>query len=127
MDLELIQKRFVIGWERYGCGLLHPKNDYMNFKKELIEELVDMCIYASADAIRKMPQASATLHINDDGNVALKLSVNYELTHDGNDAVFENIIKRTFARYEYCKDSTSLENKVLDLGLFALNGVLNLK
>ena len=123
--LELIQQRFVIGYERYGCGMLNPKNDRMNFRKETIEELLDAVIYSSANAVRNTTQVSTIFKTKDDGSICLELVVNYELVGDGNLAIFENIVKQSKRRYEYSHDKMSLENEVMLMCLNALEFALN--
>ena len=59
--IDLIEKRMEIGWERYGNGLLHNKNANMDFKKELVEELLDAVVYAGANVIKNTPRVTGFL------------------------------------------------------------------
>ncbi|APC25824.1 hypothetical protein BST79_gp311 [Only Syngen Nebraska virus 5] len=120
---QLIKDRLHIGWNRYGRGLLHPQNDALDYKQEALEEALDLVIYASADAVRKSPPVSAKINVVYDGDVPrvdLKLVVNYEMEHDGNDAVLNNIVSQATKKYEYGGDKTSDENKLMLLGLGVL-------
>ena len=121
--LDLIEKRMIIGWERYGNGLLHQRNDNMDFKKELVEELLDAVIYAGANVIQNTPQVSTTIVFSDEGQVKLRLNVNYELDHDGNDAIVNIIRKKTETKYEFLK-TYDKNHEILMLCMFALESVL---
>ena len=123
--LDLIEQRMVIGWERYGNGLLHEKNATMDFKKELVEELLDAVVYAGANVIKNTPQVSTTIVFSDEGKVKLKLNVNYELDRDGNDAIVDVIRKKTEASYDF---SSGYDNhhEILMLCMFALESVLKI-
>ena len=123
--LDLIEQRMVIGWERYGNGLLHKKNATMDFKKELVEELLDAVVYAGANVIKNTPQVSTTIVFSDEGKVKLRLNVNYELDHDGNDAIVDIIRKKTESAYDFPKDSDK-HHETLMLCMFALESVLKI-
>lgn len=123
--LDLIEQRMVIGWERYGNGLLHKKNADMDFKKELVEELLDAVVYAGANVIKNTPQVSMTVVFSDDGKVKLKLNVNYELERDGNDAIVDVIRKKTEAKYDFPK-TYDKNHETLMLCMFALESVLKI-
>ena len=101
--IDLIEQRMVIGWERYGNGLLHEKNATMDFKKELVEELLDAVVYAGANVIKHTPQVTTTIVFSDEGKVKFKLNVNYELERDGNVAIVDVIRKKTEASYDFPK------------------------
>ena len=123
--LDLIEQRMVIGWERYGNGLLHEKNANMDFKKELVEELLDAVVYAGANVIKHTPQVSTTIAFSDEGKVNLKLKVNYELEHDGNDAIVNIIRKKTEAKYDFPK-TYDKNHEILMLAIFTLESVLKI-
>jgi hypothetical protein len=123
--LDLIEKRMVIGWERYGNGLLHKKNANMDFKQELVEELLDAVVYAGANVIKNTPHVSTTIVFSDEGNVKLKLNVNYELDRDGNDAIVDIIRKKTEAKYDFSK-TYDKNHETLMLCMFALESVLRI-
>jgi len=123
--LDLIEQRMVIGWERYGNGLLHEKNATMDFKKELVEELLDAVVYAGANVIKNTPQVSTTIVFSDEGKVKLKLNVNYELDRDGNDAITSCIRRKTEASYDFTKDYDK-NHEILMLCMFALESVLKI-
>jgi len=123
--LDLIEQRMVVGWERYGNGLLHEKNATMDFKKELVEELLDAVVYAGANVIKNTPQVSTTIVFSDEGKVQLKLNVNYELDRDGNDAITSCIRRKTEASYDFPKDYDK-NHEILMLCMFALESVLKI-
>ncbi len=123
--LDLIEKRMVIGWERYGNGLLHEKNATMDFKQELVEELLDAVVYAGANVIKYTPQVTANIVFSDEGKVQLKLKVNYELDHDGNDAILDVIRKKTESKYDFSK-TYDKNHETLMLCMFALDAVLKI-
>lgn len=123
--LDLIEKRMVIGWERYGNGLLHKKNANMDFKQELVEELLDAVVYAGANVIKNTPQVSTTIVFSDEGKVKLKLNVNYELDRDGNDAIVDIIRKKTEAKYDFPK-TYDKNHEILMLAIFTLESVLKI-
>ena len=122
--LDLIEKRMVIGWERYGNGLLHKKNANMDFKQELVEELLDAVVYAGANVIKHTPQVTTTI-VFSDGKVKLKLNVNYELERDGNVAIVDVIRKKTEASYDFPK-TYDKNHDILMLCMFALDSVLKI-
>ena len=122
--LDLIEQRMVIGWERYGNGLLHKKNADMDFKKELVEELLDAVVYAGANVIKHTPQVTTTI-VFSDGKVKLKLNVNYELERDGNVAIVDVIRKKTEASYDFPK-TYDKNHEILMLCMFALESVLKI-
>ncbi|AGE54713.1 hypothetical protein PBCVKS1B_593L [Paramecium bursaria Chlorella virus KS1B] len=121
---QLIKDRLSIGWNRYGRGLLHPQNDNLDYKQEALEEALDLVIYASADAVRKTPPVSAKFNVIYYGDfpvVRLELVVNYEMDHDGNDAVLNNIVNQATKKYEYGFDKTTEENNLMLMGLGVLD------
>ena len=115
----------VIGWERYGNGLLHEKNATMDFKQELVEELLDAVVYAGANVIKNTPQVSATIVLSDEGQVKLGLNVNYELEQDGNIAIVDVIRKKKEATYDFSK-TYDKNHEILMLCVFALESVLKI-
>jgi hypothetical protein len=123
--LDLIEQRMVIGWERYGNGLLHEKNATMDFKRELVEELLDAVVYAGANVIKNTPQVSTTIVFSDEGKVKLRLNVNYELERDGNDAIVDVIRKKTEASYDFPKNYDK-NHEILTLCMFTLDAVLKI-
>lgn len=123
--LDLIEHRMVIGWERYGNGLLHEKNAAMDFKQELVEELLDAVVYAGANVIKHTPQVTVTIVFSDEGKVELKLNVNYELDHDGNDAIVDVIRKKTKSKYDFSK-TYDKNHETLMLTIFTLESVLKI-
>lgn len=123
--LDLIEQRMVIGWERYGNGLLHEKNATMDFKQELVEELLDAVVYAGANVIKNTPQVSATIVLSDEGQVKLGLNVNYELEQDGNIAIVDVIRKKKEATYDFSK-TYDKNHEILMLCVFALESVLKI-
>ena len=122
--IDLIEQRMVIGWERYGNGLLHEKNATMDFKQELVEELLDAVVYAGANVIKHTPQVTTTI-VFSDGKVKLKLNVNYELERDGNVAIVDVIRKKTEASYDFPK-TYDKNHDILMLCMFALESVLKI-
>lgn len=123
--LDLIEQRMVIGWERYGNGLLHEKNAAMDFKQELVEELLDAVVYAGANVIKHTPQVTVTIVFSDEGKVELKLNVNYELERDGNAAIVDAIRKKTETAYDFSK-TYDKNHETLMLCMFALESVLKI-
>ena len=123
--LDLIEQRMVIGWERYGNGLLHEKNADMDFKKELVEELLDAVVYAGANVIKHTPQVTTTIVFSDEGKVKLNLNVNYELERDGNAAIVDVIRKKTETAYDFPK-TYDKNHEILMLCMFALESVLRI-
>lgn len=120
---NLIRERLEVGWSRYGRGLLNSKNDNLNFRQELIEELLDSVIYAAADVVRKTQQVTMKMNITDEGTVKINLKVNYELDRDGNDAVFDEIVRQMNKSYDY-DEHPSNSTTVLLLCIFGLSSVL---
>ena len=123
--LDLIDQRMIVGWRRYGHGLLHESNATMNFKKELVEELLDAVVYAGANVIKNTPQVSTTIIFSDEGKVKLKLNVNYELERDGNVAIVDVIRKKTETAYDFPK-TYDKNHEILMLCMFALESVLKI-
>lgn len=123
--LNLIEQRMVIGWERYGNGLLHEKNANMDFKKELVEELLDAVVYAGANVIKNTPQVSTTIVFSDEGQVNFGLNVNYELEQDGNIAIIDVIRKKTKSKYDFSKNYDK-NHEILMLTIFTLESVLKI-
>jgi hypothetical protein len=125
---DLVLNRFKLGRERYSKGLLHPSNDCLDYRNELVEELLDAVVYAAADSVRKSPLAIATLKIDeDDGSVKLALSVNEALDRDddGASAIYKKIMEGMSSVYSY-DERPSDEDHVLLLCLFTLCGVLKI-
>lgn len=123
--LDLIEQRMVIGWERYGNGLLHEKNANMDFKQELVEELLDAVVYAGANVIKNTPQVSATMVLSDEGQVKLRLNINYELEQDGNIAIVDMIRKKKEATYDF-SNTYDKNHEILMLTIFTLEAVLKI-
>ncbi len=100
MTLEhRIAERLALGRERYGHGVLVAENATKNWTSELIEELLDACVYAAADVLKKR-------------GVAMD---------DDNAAILDLIRSRETATYEYgIKNDASL----LDLCLFVTHAAL---
>ncbi|AGE56428.1 hypothetical protein PBCVNEJV1_787L [Paramecium bursaria Chlorella virus NE-JV-1] len=120
---DLILRRFKLGRERYSRGLLHPSNDGLNYRNELIEELLDAVVYASADVVRHTPAVSVDLKISDDGGVRLGLTVNHDVEHDdGADAIHAKILECMTKTYDYTRPDSRYH--VLSLCIFVLCGVL---
>jgi hypothetical protein len=123
---KLVLDRFKLGRERYSHGLLHPDNDSMNFRKELLEELLDAVIYAAADVVKSTPTVSSVFKITDDGSVRLSLVVNHEIDEDdGADSIYKTIMDSMTRMYDYEKPPTNKE-RVLLLCMFALESVLKI-
>lgn len=120
---NLIRERLEIGWSRYGRGLLNSKNDNLDFRQELIEELLDAVIYAAADVVRKTPQVTMKMNITDEGIVKINLKVNHELDRDGNDAVFAEIVRQMTKSYDY-DEHPSKSMTVLLLCMFGLSSII---
>jgi len=120
---NLIRERLEIGWSRYGRGLLNSKNDNLDFRQELIEELLDAVIYAAADVVRKTPQVTMKMNITDEGTVKINLKVNHELDRDGNDAVLAEIVRQLNKSYDY-DEHPSKSTTVLLLCMFGLSSVI---
>lgn len=98
---RLVSDRLALGKERYGHGVLVPENASKDWKTELVEELLDACVYAAADVLKKRGVE------RDDDNTQL----------------FELIRSRDTATHDYgavCVSDTS----VLDLCLFVANAVV---
>jgi hypothetical protein len=123
---KLVLDRFKLGRERYSHGLLHPDNDSMNFRKELLEELLDAVIYAAADVVKSTPTVSSVFKITDDGSVRLSLVVNHEIDgDDGEGSIYRVILSSMTKMYDYENPPTSNE-RVLLLCLFALESVIKI-
>jgi hypothetical protein len=120
---NLVQERLKIGWNRYGRGLLHPANDRLRFRQELVEELLDAVIYAAADVVRNKPQVLLRVSFDDDGRAKTRLTVQYEGDHDGNDAILDEISYQMKRSYDYGRKRTDVED-VLLICMFALSSVL---
>lgn len=123
--IDIIERRMVVGWERYGHGLLHSENENMDFKKELVEELLDAVVYAAANVVKHTPQVSSTWNISDEGSVKLRFIVNYELERDGNIAIVDVIRKNIESKYDFSKQNDTYR-EVLLLCIFALESVLKI-
>jgi hypothetical protein len=122
---DLVLKRFKLGRERYSHGLLHSSNDNMNFRTELVEELLDAVVYAAADVVRSIPVVSTNLNIKDDGTVKLVLTVNHDIYHDdGESAIHAKIVEGMTNSYDYKQPSD--KEHVMLLCIFTLCGVLKL-
>ena len=123
---KLVLDRFKLGRERYSHGLLHPDNDSMNFRKELLEELLDAVIYAAADVVKSTPTVSSVFKITDTWSVRLSLVVNHEIDgDDGEDSIYRVILSSMTRMYDYENPPTSNE-RVLLLCIFALESVLKI-
>ena len=123
---NLVLERFRLGREHYSHGLLHPDNDSMNFRKELLEELLDAVIYAAADVVKSTPTVSTVFQFTDDGSVRLSLVVNHEIDHDdGADSIYHVIMDSMTRMYDYAKPPSNTE-RVLLLCIFALESVLKI-
>ena len=123
--VDLIERRMNVGWERYGNGLLHKKNENMDFENELVEELLDAVVYAGANLVKNTPQVSTNLVFDDEGTVNLRLIVNYELDYDGNAAIVDVIRKKTETKYDY-SNKFDKNHEILMLCIFALESVLRI-
>jgi len=121
--IDLIEHRMALGWERYGNGLLHAKNASMDFRKELVEELLDAVVYAGANVIKNTPQISTIF--SHEGKVKLRLNVNYELENDGNVAIVDFIRKKLESPYNFSKIYDK-NQEILMLCIFALESVLKI-
>jgi hypothetical protein len=121
---RLVDERLLVGWERYGHGLLHASNADMNFKKELIEELLDAVIYAGADVVKHTPQISSTMSMTGDGEVQLHLSVNYEMDNDGNVSIVDRMRKEYTKKYDFLPEDARVRTFLLCM--FALDAVLKI-
>ncbi len=60
-----IAERLALGRERYGHGVIVPGNATKNWTSELVEELLDACVYAAADVLTKRGVE------NDDDNASI--------------------------------------------------------
>lgn len=123
---KLVLDRFDLGRQRYSHGLLHPDNDSMNFRKELVEELLDAVIYAAADVVKSVPTVSTVFNITNNGNVKLSLVVNHEIdADDGADSIHHTILDNMTKKHDYANPPTNQE-RVLLLCIFALEGILKI-
>jgi hypothetical protein len=98
--LEAIQSRLDIGKQRYGHGVLVAENINKNWKRELLEEMLDGVVYAAANVLR-------TRDHDDDDNTAIQGLIRYRL--DASATIADD-------------DDTQL----LDLVLFAADAVFKL-
>lgn len=125
MDVhDLVKHRVEFGRATYGHGLLHHDNENMDFKKELVEELLDAVIYAGADVVKNTPQVTAKFHTEDDGSVRLHLHVNYEMDDDGNSAVLDRIKYESTKEYDFKHRDKYVS--AMNICMFALEAVLKL-
>ena len=49
---RLVRDRLEIGMQRYGHAVVVQENSDKNWKRELVEELLDAVVYAAADVLR---------------------------------------------------------------------------
>lgn len=94
-----IANRLALGRERYGHGVLVVENASKNWNSELVEELLDACVYAAADVLKKR---GVTMD-------------------DDNAAILELIRSRETATYEY---GTENDASLLDLCMFVTHAAL---
>jgi hypothetical protein len=105
MDLvKSVEDRLCIGKQRYGHGVVVPCNASKNWNNELVEELLDACVYAAADVLRRRGVEN-----DEDNSEILKL-----------------ILERTTAKYEYNVVDRE-DTHVLDLCIFVANAVMSKK
>jgi hypothetical protein len=120
--LDLLRLRLDLGKVRYGHGLLHPSNENMNFRHELVEELLDAVVYAAADVVRKNPPVSVVLSPSG-SSARLDLTVNWDPADDGTEAIHDAIAYHSTRKHDY-RDTTTEAETVLLLCLFSLEAVL---
>lgn len=96
--LRCIEERLRIGRERYGHGVLVPANADKNWKRELIEELLDAVVYAAADVLSERGV------VDDEANGALTALVR----------------ERVDADYDFQR---SADTETLDLCIFVAKAV----
>ena len=96
--LRDIEERLRLGRERYGHGVLVPANADKNWKRELVEELLDAVVYAAADVLSKRGVA-------DD---------------EANDALTALVRERMDADYDFQR---SADTQTLDLCIFVARAV----
>lgn len=93
-----VEERLRVGRERYGHGVLVPANADKNWKRELLEELLDGVVYAAADVLSKRG-------VTDD---------------EANDALITLIRERMDANYDFQR---STDTQTLDLCIFVAKAV----
>lgn len=93
-----IEERLLIGRERYGHGVLVPVNANKNWKRELVEELLDGVVYAAADVLTERG-------VVDD---------------DANDALLTLVRERTCVEYEFQRPT---DTETLDLCIFVAKAI----
>ena len=95
-----IEERLRVGKERYGHGVLAPANADKDWKRELVEELLDAVVYAAADVLSHRGVA------NDENNDALTALVR----------------ERMVAEYDFHRPT---DTKTLDLCIFVARAVMS--
>jgi hypothetical protein len=95
-----IEERLRVGRERYGHGVLVPANAGKDWKRELVEELLDAVVYAAADVLTERGVA-------DDG---------------ANDALAALVRERTNADYDFRRPT---DTQTLDLCIFVARAVMS--
>ena len=100
--VKSVEDRLCIGKKRYGHGVVVPCNASKDWKNELVEELLDACVYAAADVLKRRGVE------NDEDNAE----------------ILKLILERTTAKHDY--EAVGLEDThVLDLCIFVANAVLS--
>lgn len=97
--LHDIEDRLRMGRERYGHGVLVPVNADKNWKRELLEELLDAVVYAAADVLSKR------------GGVT---------NDEANDALIDLVRERANTDYDFQR---SADTQTLDLCIFVAKAV----
>lgn len=106
MDLiKSVEDRLCIGKQRYGHGVVVPCNASKNWNDELVEELLDACVYAAADVLRRRGIE------NDEDNVE----------------ILRLIADRAVAKHEYGSATDTEDTHVLDLCMFVANAIMSYK
>jgi hypothetical protein len=100
-----VEDRLCLGRARYGHGVLVPCNASKNWKEELIEELLDACVYAAADVLKRRGIE------NDDENAE----------------IVRLISDRALAKHEYGDKAEHEDTYFLDLCMFIANAALSQK
>ncbi len=93
-----VEERLRVGRQRYGHGVLVQANSDKNWKRELVEELLDGVVYAAADVLTKRGVA-------DD---------------DANDALTALVRERVNAEYDFQRPT---DTETLDLCIFVAKAV----
>lgn len=103
--IQRVEDRLRIGRERYGHGVVVPSNACKDWKNELVEELLDACVYAAADVLRKRG-------VSDD---------------DENEEIMRLISDRAVAKHEYGDRSQHKDTHFLDLCMLVAKAALSEK